>query len=158
MTYNDYDVPESLRFKTIDILRMGKFQATVKIAPEVFADVLDKPNKITSAELKINMSVNKKDIIVFGEVSGGTELVCGRCLDVFKGKFTESFEEIYSTKLEIIDIMSVVVQTLALVENITFVCSDKCKGLCDECGVNKNKTACNCQKEIFSPFAVLKKK
>lgn len=35
------------------------------------------------------------------------------------------------------------------------VCSESCKGLCDQCGVNLNNSTCNCQRKVtdqISPF------
>lgn len=38
------------------------------------------------------------------------------------------------------------------------LCSDECKGLCQQCGADLNKTACGCKKEAGDPrFAALKK-
>ena len=73
-------------------------------------------------------------------------------------KFEEEFIETYSAQSEIIDIMLLVRQTLALTEDIQFLCSEDCKGLCSLCGKNLNEGPCQCQPEILSPFAALKGK
>ncbi|MGB2579155.1 uncharacterized protein AAIR98_001074 [Elusimicrobium simillimum] len=158
MKYIDYDVPSDLIFRTIDIVRMKGLKCTVKLAPKDFENILNEPNYITSATVKLSFSLNQKEILVQGEVDGTLHLQCGRCLEFFDTGFHDEFIETYSTKLEIIDIMYQVVQTLALTENITFVCKDTCKGLCDMCGKNKNTEPCKCVKESYSPFAVLKDK
>ncbi|ACC98211.1 hypothetical protein Emin_0656 [Elusimicrobium minutum Pei191] len=157
MNYADYDVPEDLVFRTKDIIRMKGLKCSAKLAPKDFENILSEPNKITSVKVNLNFSISQKDILVQGRVYGATKLQCGRCLDIFDGSFDEEFIETYSIKSEIIDIMYEVIQTLALIESITFVCDENCKGLCDQCGKNKNKENCGCVRQNFSAFAVLKK-
>ncbi len=152
-----YKVPQDLKFYTIDLERRKNFNFSLKLDKKYLEKVLQAPNKITAATVSCAITLNQKDIFVNGTISGERELECGLCLEKFKDKFTEEFNEILSTKEEIIDIMSIVLQTLALTESISYVCKETCLGLCDECGVNKNKQKCACVKERFSPFAALKK-
>ena len=156
--YADFDVPQNLKFKTHDIIRMGGLNCTAQIAAENFAGVLQAPNKITKAAVELSFSVTPKDIIVSGRISGQREVECARCLKRVTQPFSENFAETYSTKLEIIDIMYVVRQTLALTEDIRFLCSEECKGLCPHCGHDLNDGPCGCKPENLSPFAVLKGK
>jgi len=157
MNNADYEVPQDLKFSTLDLTRLENLDFTLKLDKKYYENILEKPNKITSAVVSCSITVNQKDIFVNGSVSGGRELQCGRCLDFFKDEFKENFNEILSTKEEIIDIMNIVRETLALTDGIRFLCKETCKGLCDVCGVNKNKEKCDCVKENFSPFAALKK-
>ena len=156
--YVDYDVPQDLKFKTHDIIRLGNFNCSAKLKAENFAGVLEAPNKITKAGVELTFSVTPKDIIVAGTISGEREVECARCLKHVAQTFEENFSETYSTKLEIIDIMYVVRQTLALTEDIRFLCSEECKGLCPQCGHDLNDGPCGCKPENLSPFAVLKGK
>ena len=156
--YADFDVPQNLKFKTHDIIRLGNFNCTAQIAAENFAGVLQAPNQITKAAVELSFSVTPKDIIVSGKISGEREVECARCLRRVTQPFSETFAETYSTKTEIIDIMYVVRQTLALTEDIRFLCSSGCKGLCPHCGHDLNDGPCGCKPENLSPFAVLKGK
>ena len=157
-SYAEFDVPQNLKFKTHDIIRMGGLNCTALIPPENFEGVLQAPNKITKAAVELSFSVTPKDIIVSGKISGEREVQCARCLRRVTQPFSETFAETYSTKLEIIDIMYIVVQTLALTEDIRFLCSPDCKGLCPHCGHDLNDGPCGCKPENLSPFAVLKGK
>lgn len=156
--YADFDVPQNLKFKTHDIIRLGNFNCSAQIAAENFAGVLEAPNKITQATVELSFSVTPKDIIVTGKISGRREVECARCLKHVTQPFSETFAETYSTNLEIIDIMYVVRQTLALTEDIRFLCSANCKGLCPRCGHDLNDGPCGCEPENFSPFVILKGK
>ncbi len=156
--YADFDVPQNLKFKTHDIIRMGGLNCTAQIAPENFAGVLQAPNCITRATVELSFSVTPKDIIVVGKIADEREVECARCLRRVTQPFSESFTETYSTKTEIIDIMYVVRQTLALTEDIRFLCAPDCKGLCPHCGQDLNQGTCACKPENLSPFSVLKGK
>ncbi len=156
--YAEFDVPQNLKFKTHDLVRMGGLNCSAQIAAENFDGVLQAPNKITKADVELSFSLTPKDIIVAGKISGEREVQCARCLRRVTQPFSETFAETYSTKLEIIDIMYVVVQTLALTEDIRFLCSPDCKGLCPHCGHDLNDGPCGCKPENLSPFAVLKGK
>lgn len=156
--YADYDVPQNLKFKTHDLIRMGGLNCSAQIGAENFEGILQAPNKIVKAVVDLSFSVTPKEIIVAGKISGEREVECARCLKRVIQPFCESFSETYSTKLEIIDIMYVVRQTLALTEDIRFLCSPTCKGLCPQCGQDLNVGPCECKPENLSPFAVLKGK
>lgn len=156
--YQDYDVPQDLKFKTADIIRLGGLDCTSKLSPQYFANVFELPNKITRVSVELSFSVASKEILVRGKISGEREVQCARCLSMSRQPFCEEFLETYSNKLEIIDIMYLVRQTLALTEDIRFLCKPECKGLCPMCGQNLNQAACGCKPENLSPFAVLKGK
>lgn len=153
----NFEIPQDLKFYTIDLERLKKLNFSLKLDKKYFEDVLEKPNKITAVTVTCEATVNQKDIFINGKVDGKRTVICARCNEMFSDEFSEPFNEILSTDSEIIDIMSVVLQTLALTENINYVCKESCLGLCDMCGVNKNKEKCACKKEVFSPFAALKK-
>ena len=156
--YADFDVPQDLQFKTHDLLRLGNFNCSVQLKADYFAGVLHVPNRITKAGVELSFSVTPKDIIVSGTIAGTREVECARCLKHVSQPFSEKFAETYSTKTEIIDIMYVVLQTLALTEDIRFLCSETCKGLCPHCGHDLNAGPCGCKPENLSPFSVLKGK
>ena len=156
--YREYDVPHDLQFKTADIIRMGGLSCSCQLIPEDFETIFSAPNRITKVAVELSFSVTNKKIFVQGKISGELEVQCARCLKVTKQPFAESFFETYSTKQEIIDIMFLVRQTLALTEDIRFLCKPDCKGICPTCGQDLNVAPCHCQPVNLSPFAVLKGK
>ena len=59
-----------------------------------------------------------------------------------------------ASELELTDAIK---DALLLELPIRFVCSENCKGLCSQCGINLNTGTCKCQKEdIMNPFAALR--
>lgn len=156
--YQDYDVPQDLQFKTADIIRMGGLKCSCVLRPQYFETIFELPNKITKVSVELSFSLASSEILVQGRVHGTREVQCARCLQMAQQPFDEEFLETYSHKQEIIDIMFLVRQTLALTEDIRFLCRPDCKGLCPMCGQNLNTAPCRCQPENLSPFAVLKGK
>ncbi len=156
--YRDYDVPQDLQFKTADIIRMGGLECTAQLSPKYFQDVFEAPNKITKVSVKLSFSVATNEILVRGEIAGKRQVQCARCLKMTEQDFAEEFLETYSNKAEIIDIMLQVRQTLALTEDIRFLCKPDCKGLCPQCGQDLNDGPCGCKPVNLSPFAELKGK
>ena len=156
--YAEYDVPRNLQFKTSDILRMGGLVCSVQISPKELVGVLEKPNEITKARVWLSFSIASSEVLLRGKIEGTRNIECARCLTTVEQPYSEEFVETYSTKTEIIDIMSLVKQTLALTEDIRFLCKPQCKGLCPHCGKNLNEGSCKCKPESLSPFAVLKGK
>lgn len=156
--YQNYQVPEDLRFRTQDILRNGGLKCSVKLSPKWFESLFTPPNKITEVRVELEFWPAGKELMARGRVWGERQVRCDRCLKNTKQHFDENFLESYSVASEIIDIMSLVRQTLALTEDIQFLCSPDCKGLCPHCGKDLNEGPCKCRPENLSPFAVLKGK
>ena len=156
--YRDFDVPTDLKFKTVDIVHMGGLKCSCLLTDRQTEGMLEPPNRITQAEVELSFTLAAADILVRGTIHGKRYVECARCLTFTEQPFREEFTETYSHKTEIIDIMYLVRQALALSEEIRFLCRPDCKGLCPMCGQNLNEAACNCKPEIFSPFAALKGK
>ena len=155
---NAYEVPEDLQFRSADILRDGGLNCSAKLAPKYFDTLFTPPNKITEVWVELAFFPTGKEILCKGRVWGKRTVRCDRCLKETEQSFSEEFMQTYSTQSEIIDIMLLVRQTLALTEDIQFLCSPDCKGLCAQCGKDLNQGPCQCKPEILSPFAALKGK
>ena len=156
--YQDYDVSPDLQFKTADIIRMGGLQCSCQVKSAYLDGLFDAPNRVTKAGVEVSFSLAGSEILVRGRIRGVREIQCARCLKMTAQNFNEEFTESYSHKQEIIDIMYLVRQTLALSEEIRFLCKPDCKGLCPMCGQDLNVAPCTCEPENVSPFAVLKGK
>jgi len=158
MDYEDYEIPKDLVFYTQDILDMHGLKCSVLANTKDFENILEAPAKIKKLRIYLSFSVLSKEILVQGELVGTIETQCSRCLKTFDKKFAEEFTQLYPTKDEIIDIMYLTKQTLALLSGIQELCSKDCKGLCVFCGCNKNEVKCDCKPPVTSQFACLKDK
>jgi uncharacterized protein len=158
MNYKNYEIPTDLIFKTRDIIDMRGLNCSAILNPEDFCDVFRPSIKLKEAELKLKFSVLPKEVLAQGNIVGVIEAQCSRCLEGFDKSFNEEFAQLYPKKDEIIDIMYIAKQTMALLENIREICSAECKGLCAICGANKNRAICDCKAPSFSRFDCLRDK
>ncbi len=120
-------------------------------------------------------------VLLEGEIQATIAFNCDRCAENSSRELDSSFKldlEYASSKIlesgehecspsemdmiylnePIIDVFAILSQQIFLMIPEKHLCSDLCKGLCLECGVNLNLETCDCKKELkSSPFAILKK-
>ena len=94
-----------------------------------------------------------------GEVKVRTN--CAKCLNSFDLEVFFEVNEDFSTTGnegaaetftgEIIDLSSVVNQSILMALPMRIVCDDDCKGLCPICGKDLNEEACNCNASTIDP-------
>lgn len=102
------------------------------------------------------VSSNDKIIIVHTKINTTLELVCSRCLKSFVYPISLEGEEKFSTEDEVndeeviniegdtLDITKIVEDNIIMALPIKKLCSESCKGLCQQCGANLNVNPCNC--------------
>ncbi|MGG7176022.1 YceD family protein [Clostridium paraputrificum] len=128
------------------------------IEPFYFEGDKIKPTK----EVEVLGEVTTDDEIVVMQASVKTELElrCSRCLETFiypididiEERFTNNAEinendEALFVKDDVLDITEIVENAIISTLPIKRLCSENCKGLCQSCGANQNKEACNCDNE-----------
>ena len=117
-------------------------------------------DKIKSLEgITMSGKATYKDeiIILKAKLKGNLELLCSRCLDTFiypididieerftKSKELQEDEELIFVEDDTLDIIQIVENCIISTLPIKRLCKEDCKGLCPECGVNKNVENCNC--------------
>lgn len=103
--------------------------------------------------------------IVTGTLSAHLELVCSRCLRTVEEQavvpVAEMFtlqsgvaaldEDIHLVKEEIVDVTPYLQEAFVLHLPMAAVCDKDCKGLCPECGKDRNTELCTCVKEKIDP-------
>ncbi len=119
-------------------------------------------------QLHLRVFVDRIDSLFRFKISVDTEAVfsCDRCLENYKHNFNETIEQLYqlghseldSDEIEIlpenskeIDISKTIHDVFILNRPIQLLCSETCKGLCVNCGINLNQKTCDCQKENIDP-------
>lgn len=116
------------------------------------------------------VSNNGTTLVVEGEVSGRLTLNCSRCLDNYDYFFEVPFSETYAQAAQdnvgevvpfsgdILDITPEVLNSIILSLPMKALCREDCRGLCQRCGCNLNKSRCDCSNEETDPrLSVLKK-
>ncbi|MFW5998331.1 MAG: YceD family protein [Halanaerobiaceae bacterium] len=107
--------------------------------------------------LPLNLDIYKTEnaYVFTGKLKGKLILECSRCLEPFPYDFEiEINKEIESKEindLQRFDLDEMLKKDIFLAIPIKPLCSDNCKGLCDQCGKNLNKGKCNCEEDIIDP-------
>ncbi|GMK43337.1 YceD family protein [Paenibacillus glycanilyticus] len=146
---------------------------------DVSALFKDRSDVISHGPLHVSLQVtgNEGSITVEGELSIDWELACSRCLDPVKlhtvipvsDQFKPASEQDEEEKEEDedndviavagdrLDLKPYVEEVLQLFMPFAPLCSNDCKGLCQNCGQNLNEQKCGCSTEKIDPrMAVLK--
>ena len=99
---------------------------------------------------------NEDVIVVNGSIKTKLQLTCSRCLDTFiypididiEERFTNNKEledqEIMFVDGDTLDITEIIENSIISTLPIKRLCKEDCKGLCSQCGENKNVENCSC--------------
>lgn len=166
---NDWGV--DMKFNLTDLLsneRMNKKISTdVSINEFKFGGVTYRTSDLVHIELEIT-NLGYKEIKVEGAVKGTLKIPCDRCMEEVDYKVETNFskdikfDDDNEEKVQYIDGYNLDLEKLALNELIIdlpmkVLCSDTCKGICNQCGTNLNKGTCNCDNSDIDPrLAVFK--
>ncbi|MBB6675492.1 YceD family protein [Cohnella nanjingensis] len=107
---------------------------------------------------------------VTGTLTGKLQLLCSRCLTPLEGEYEFPYEETFkhvSQEVaargeqddedfvpfhgERLELRPYVEEELMLSLPLAPLCKEDCKGLCPDCGQNRNEQACQCQQHKIDP-------
>jgi uncharacterized protein len=113
-----------------------------------------------------------KDIGVYrarGRIAADVVYNCSRCLATYTATLAASLDESFTNRVDraekgvhlvegdVVVLDSLLEQELFLAVEYRPLCSPDCKGLCPECGCNRNELPCSCNTEKLDPrFSLLK--
>lgn len=112
--------------------------------------------------------INEQEIAVNGSFETTVRAQCVRCLCDVSMTIHHDFHEVfhrseledgenYTWQNEILSLDQLVRDAIVLGMPQKLLCSEDCKGLCQDCGKNLNEGTCTCeQSDDFNPFAQLK--
>ena len=100
-------------------------------------------------EFKLHISPVDDAILVQGKLKSKLNCECDRCLEYFDQEIsTDDVCHYYEHPEDgVIDLTNDVREDILLAFPQRCICSDKCQGLCIECGVNLNKQTCECSSD-----------
>jgi uncharacterized protein len=149
--------------------------------PDAFA-ADDAYRVVAPVALAFDIFKDKQQFRLVGSVKTTLELPCSRCLEAFTWPVDASFDLRYQPRsentgggkgdeIEIeeddlstafyendeIDLGQLMREQFLLALPMKPLCSDACSGLCPVCGVNLNRTSCDCKRDWDDPrFAALR--
>ena len=116
----------------------------------------------------LRISRTKEGILVQSTLHAGVEVECYRCLDPVAIDSLIEVEELFATNDEleaefrihddaIMDMAPLLRAELLINTDQRVLCHQDCKGLCPDCGINRNRETCTCAEDKIDPrFAALK--
>jgi uncharacterized protein len=119
-------------------------------------------------QLLLKIFVDRLEDLFRFKISVTTDAVfsCDRCLEQYSTTFSETIEQLYqlgsseleSDEIEVlpenskeIDISKTIHDVFIINRPIRLLCSEDCKGLCVNCGINLNKKNCDCHLDSIDP-------
>jgi uncharacterized protein len=120
----------------------------------------------------------ERGVVIAGTIEAILAVGCARCLEDVLVSVNQQFEDVFvapvaesEAEIEVsgnlldespvegdfIDVAEVVREQLILSLPVQAFCNEACKGLCPECGGNRNLIDCSCSQGVFDPrWAALK--
>lgn len=153
------DIPEDEEYVFDLVEKPGYF----KVDPE--QGILKKDVCVQGSLAKVG-----REVFLKGTISTEVELSCSRCLEPLDytvqtkvlsryvpGLETEQREadvELHASDIEVeyytneqIDLSQAVYDQMMLSVPLVRLCREDCKGICSQCGVNRNKVDCQCSEQ-----------
>jgi uncharacterized protein len=116
----------------------------------------------------LRLSRTKEGVLVQADLRAGLDTECQRCLDPVSQDIPFKVEELFATNPAvaaafylsddgILDLAPLLREEILIHSDKRILCKPDCKGLCPECGKNRNRETCTCDEDRIDPrFAALK--
>lgn len=140
---------------------------------------LDESSTLINLEGKVRFTRTPSGVLGDVEAHGDVEMPCIRCLNPTKQAVAVQFRDEFHSKVEVttgiplptpdeedpfyisenhmVDLGEALREYALLELPMQTLCRPDCKGICPECGADRNTEPCNCQEEIIDErFAALK--
>ncbi len=98
------------------------------------------------------------ELIVEGELSASLAFRCRRCDGTFAStldKLPYHYNQALESAPEYVDLTNDIREAMILAFPLYPVCRPDCKGLCPQCGADKNETECDCKPPAENRWAAL---
>ncbi len=126
-------------------IRSGGIEVTGKILAEVVGERKEDLLKfVDSLDVRANLEWFEDSILAHIEVTGKYFSNCSRCLEDIEGNLYKNFDLDFEVErnTESIELEEDIRQEIILSLPRRILCSENCKGLCPDCGVNLNNAKC----------------
>jgi uncharacterized metal-binding protein YceD (DUF177 family) len=100
--------------------------------------------------LTLNASRQGAQVLFHGAAEGEWEVTCVRCLGAARQSFRAAVEGEAPLSGDTFDASESVREALELALPLSAHCRPDCKGLCAQCGANRNERDCGCKPPQFN--------
>ena len=163
----------------LEKLQGGKGGFAHVYQPEELNPVDERVSLTQPAEVKGNVKLAGHEVFVSGHVETRAQLECDRCLKLVELPVSADFALEYITGSDYessstaalseeelavsvfdgqsIDVDEIVKEQILLAVPTRMLCREDCKGICPECGIDRNTGECSCVADDIDPrWAALK--
>ena len=133
-------------------------------------EVLNDPVRFTEVAVSGEFFGTGERVSIRGEVTAAVTSRCAKCLEPVTLPLKAEMDALYARQPDPedpdlyqfegskADLTDAVRDALLLELPYRFLCSEDCKGLCPQCGVNLNLGTCTCQEglNVANPFSALR--
>lgn len=134
----------------------------IEISENIDIPELNSLNNNVFVKLEGNLTNTGKEYVLQGRLKADINLNCDLCLKPFNYKMDFDINEIFSKEADnensrwefidnTIDLKPAVITNILLNRPMKSVCSQNCKGLCQNCGKDLNEGSCDCNKSYINP-------
>lgn len=154
------------------IIKLYEIEDQVRVEDEVNGAKFKRPedtdlNFLTPITYDLKIEKIGEDFRVSGKVHGSLSLSCARCLEEFPYSIDTDLDielmqkpKDFANELELrdeemdvyyfdgdeVDLDPYVYEEVVLSIPVRALCSDACKGICPQCGKNRNREECQCER------------
>jgi uncharacterized protein len=122
--------------------------------PEPLSDIAKLAGRVHVA---LQASLREGRVWLEGKATGRWELECVRCLSTPRVEYSVKIDAVIEEPPPVIDALEEVRQSLVLAVPTQPYCREDCKGLCPQCGANRNEKDCGHQDAPPSRFRITKR-
>lgn len=129
-----------------------------KVKPEAFEEPLSDQARLEGpVEVALGVSFKEDRVWLDGTASGRWQLQCCRCLTEVVQPFAIRLDVVVDEPPPTVDGLEEIRQTLLLNVPTKPYCREDCKGLCPQCGANRNVADCGHAVQLPSRFKITKR-
>ena len=162
---------DSLTFNVAQLLRdtIGAYRSVDAVAE--LGELAPELKEASDAQLSgpVRLMHTDAGILVQGRLHAQMETACARCLEPVAVPLEVPVEEVFTPTIDILtgksltpeeddralwidehhilDLSDVTRQAVLLAVPMSVTCREDCRGLCPNCGQNRNESQCNCELE-----------
>ncbi len=152
----------ALRVSVTDLRRPGSAR-DVDVTASVPGLRSDAVEVVFDAPVHVGVHLERVSdgVVVRGEVDAAWQGLCSRCLRAVAGRVRVHVDELYETEpvegetyrlgAEFLDLEPLVRDALMLEMPHTPLCDPECRGLCPNCGTDRNTSSCDCETDEADP-------
>jgi uncharacterized protein len=144
----------------LDVARIKAGRETFRGEEE--SDILDLRERdvVPVSRVRYDLTVRRigAELVVDGSLRVRMRFTCGRCGDGFEADVTEPgfiFSHEIEAGVEFVDLTPDMRESILLALPAHPVCRSECKGLCPQCGINRNRESCRCRPPPDNPWGAL---